>query len=221
MNLLRDIPLLKGTRTYPRQIISDSWQDRDVILSPNVNLFCWRRPVEESISHYLELLLSHTLHPIRCTVHSGNLKKVLLQHREDWDRTYLAQGDLFWQDVLELAQGFLSFSETDTATLHLKVIHDDACSKFHTDGYRLRLFTTYHGKGTEWLPEKALNRAALKKSNALIVKDKTQIRQMGTFHVGILKGEIPSTSLSVKGIVHRSPKVSQWQERRIILRIDL
>ena len=105
--------------------------------------------------------------------------------------------------------------------MHLKMISDDACTKFHTDGYSLRLFTTYHGKGTEWLPEKAVNRTFLGQSNDLIVKDASRIQQMDAFEVGILKGEIPGKASSVKGIVHRSPKIAHTGEKRIILRVDI
>lgn len=221
MSLLGNISLLKTKRKIPKQILSDLWEERNSILQSDVNLFCWKRPIELAISHYLEQLLERELEPIRCTVDSNDLQRSLSQARSAWDKKHSMASELFWQDVFQLTYDFLSFSKTKTGTLHLKVINDNACTKFHTDGYNLRLFTTYHGKGTEWLPEKAVNRSALGKSNALIVKDTTQIQQMGTFHVGILKGETPNTSSPVKGIVHRSPEIAQSREHRIILRIDL
>ena len=96
-----------------------------------------------------------------------------------------------------------------SGTIHLKVIDDNACSKFHTDQYKLRLFTTYYGKGTEWLPEKATNREALGKTNELIVKDATKIQELTTYDVGVLKGTIPGIINSSKGIVHRSPQIEK------------
>ena len=69
-----------------------------------------------------------------------------------------------------LVNDFLDYSPSGAGTVHLRVISDDSCRKFHTDGYPLRLFTTYLGRGTEWLPEKATNRKGLGKSNDLIVK---------------------------------------------------
>lgn len=129
--------------------------------------------------------------------------------------------DLFWEDVTILIQDFLAFSENSSATVYLKVIDNNACTKFHTDGYSLRLFTTYHGRGTEWLPEKAVNRSALGETNDQIVKDPSKIQRMETCEVGILKGEIPNAPNRTRGIVHRSPEIVQTGEKRIILRIDI
>lgn len=221
MNLSYNIPLLKKKRQYPKQVRSAAWEDRSAIVMPEVNLFCWERPEEVAISRYLEHVLSRAPEPVRCTVQANDLKKGLQRARTAWDSASTVDGDLFWQDVFVLTQGFLSTSKTDTATLHLKVIRDDACSKFHIDGYRLRLFTTYYGKGTEWLPEAAVNRSGLGKSNAMIVKDASQVQRMGTFHVGILKGEVPIAPAAVRGIVHRSPGIAATGESRIILRIDI
>ncbi len=83
------------------------------------------------------------------------------------------------------------------------------------------LFTTYLGRGTEWLPEKAVNRSALGKTNELIVKDPSLIQRMNAFDVGILKGELPKRMQRVKGVVHRSPQISEAGEKRVVLRVDI
>ncbi|MEM8893030.1 MAG: DUF1826 domain-containing protein, partial [Bacteroidota bacterium] len=124
------------------------------------------------------------------------------------------------EDVYKLASDFLSYSDYGRGRLHLRVVNNDGCTKFHTDNYTLRLFTTYVGKGTEWLPESAVNRTGLGKGNEHVVKNQTMIERMRPFEVGLLKGEIKNRSIT-KGIVHRSPKISHTGEKRIILRIDI
>ena len=116
---------------------------------------------------------------------------------------------------------FLVFSQAKRGGVYLKVVDDNACTKFHVDGYKLRLFTTYVGQGTEWLPEQATNRKGLGKSNNKIVKDASQVRQMNPFEVGILKGELPNGKSSTFGIVHRSPEIVSSEGKRVILRVDI
>ena len=89
------------------------------------------------------------------------------------------------------------------------------------DWYHLRLFTTYHGKGTEWIPEEAVDRSALGQTNKEIVKDQSKVQQLETFDVGILKGAHSESKRPIKGIVHRSPEIEREGEKRVILRIDL
>ena len=221
MNLLASVPFLKAKSKAPRQVISDSWENRGSILESDVNLFCWKRQPTPNISAYLAQLSHQELKPIRSYLRLSELDGCIGEARANWDLNTCEASDLFWQDVSELTQDFLSYSKDGCGTLHLKMISDDACTKFHTDGYSLRLFTTYYGKGTEWLPEKAVNRSALGKSNDLIVQDASQIQRMDAFEVGILKGEIPGKASSVKGIVHRSPRITQSGEKRIILRLDI
>ncbi len=217
MNLL-SFPFIK---TRPQQISSNSWEDREVIFNSNVNLFCWKRPVDIVISSYLGQLLEHPQDPIQFHTDLDNLDVLLGQERSKWDNKPMRAADLFWEDVARLSSDFLRLSEDRSGTILIKVIENNSCAKFHTDGYSLRLFTTYYGPGTEWLPEKATNRKGLGKTNKLIIKDPQQIQRMATFEVGILKGELPNRSNTVKGIVHRSPEISHTGGKRIILRVDI
>ncbi|HHP7242829.1 MAG TPA: DUF1826 domain-containing protein [Cyclobacteriaceae bacterium] len=222
MNLLEKIPLLKkvGLKS-PKQIVSNYWDERAIILEPNVNLFCWQRPIDLTISNYLRKILKRKPENIRLYIRNNNLKDKVLESRALWESNFDSEGKSFWQDVIQLTRDFILFSDREEVTLHLKIIDNDACSKFHIDGYSLRLFTTYLGAGTQWLPEKATNRRGLGKSNERVIRNVNQIQQMGAFEVGILKGEIPNQQNQTRGIVHRSPPVSIPEEKRLILRIDI
>ena len=221
MSLLTSLPLIPFKSKSPRQVVSDSWEDRNDVLHSDVNLFCWKRPVDIVISSYLGQLLEEELKPITFHSHVNDIDENIRVHRITWDQEPFQAANLFWSDVARLTRDFLSYSENQSGTIHLKVINNNACSKFHTDGYALRLFTTYYGRGTEWLPEKATNRKGLGKTNEHIVKDITKVQQMDPFEVGILKGELPNSNRPGKGIVHKSPAINHSGEKRIILRIDI
>jgi len=221
MKLFPTLSLLKRKREFARQSISNCWTDRENVLRDDVNLFLWKRSLDRAIPQYLSSIIHSDPEPIQCVITSSNLSQQIEKARNSWDILSQHEGAPFWSDILFLANDFLEFAPSGTATLHLRIIADDACRKFHTDGYPLRLFTTYWGKGTEWLPEDAVDRSALGTQNDRIVRVPAMIRQMEAGEVGILKGESPSSARSVLGIVHRSPEMTQPGEKRIILRVDI
>ena len=200
---------------------STSWQDRELIRDTNTNLFCWRRPSVGKIAEYLEKLNTYELATIRTHVSVENLAKRLEEHKEAWEQIGAGDSAAFWQDVEMLVHDFLHFSTSREGTVHLKQLTSTECPRFHVDGYNLRLFTTYVGAGTQWLPEKGTNRRGLGAGHGKIVKNESLIKQMDAFEVGILKGEVPNARGSVRRIVHRSPELVDKSDRRIVLRIDI
>ncbi len=221
MSLLSFIPFVKSNA--PDQVISEAWEDRNKILNDGVNLFCWKRPENPDIHQFLQGVLNSHPQPIQVSVNKVELPQQLENARKSWEehQDSINGEEQFWQDIFMLVNDFLDYSTSGAGTVHLRVISDDSCRKFHTDGYPLRLFTTYLGRGTEWLPEKATNRKGLGKSNDVIVKRPALIQRMKPFEVGILKGEIPGRQRNVKGVVHRSPEIAQNEEKRITLRVDI
>ncbi len=221
MNLLKSVKLVTRGLS-PQQIVSESWDDKNSILSPNVNLFCWKRNPVPLISALMESLIEKEPIPIRFQTTISQLDQQLEEIKSMWFSPFTIElSGPFWNDVAMLIKDFLTLSSKQSGIVHLKMVSNDACSKFHTDAYSLRLFTTYFGEGTQWLPETAVNRQALGKSNDLIVKDPTQIQNMRAFDVGILKGERDGALSGVKGIVHRSPSISISGGKRIVLRVDI
>ncbi len=215
------LPFFRAKADAPRQVISDSWSEREVILSRDNNLFCWRRPEDTNLTGYLSQLIRKDLENIRAHLALSTFDEDLDAARARWDASFDTQADEFWKDVSILAKDFLHMSSEGAGTLHLRVVKNDACTKFHLDGYDLRLFTTYYGPGTEWLPEKAVNRSALGKRNELIVKSPELIQRMQTYDVAILKGERPNQVNDTPGIVHRSPAILKTGGKRIIMRLDI
>jgi hypothetical protein len=85
----------------------------------------------------------------------------------------------------------------------------------------LRMLCTYSGPGTLWLSENNINRNALNScgDNECIVLDESKIQQAKTGAVVILKGAIYPEE-GTKAIVHRSPTIEDYGEKRLLLRID-
>lgn len=221
MKLWPSLAIFRNRTKDPKQILSDQWSEREAILNNQVNLFCWRRPINVLIKDYLEDLIQKDLENIKVSISLTSIEQDLVQARNVWDSTMSNESNAFWHDVTQLSKDFLSMSGNGEGTLHLRKVNNDACTKFHLDGYHLRLFTTYYGPGTEWLPEKSVNRTALGKSNELIVKQPELIKRMQPLEVGILKGEIANRSNHTPGIVHRSPSIRNTEQQRVIMRIDI
>lgn len=221
MSILDTIPFLKAKPKVPRQLISNDWAEHSQVDQSDVNMFCWKRPLDLKITNYLKRLMDKDLPGIRCSVAKEKLHEPLNLARTSWDNSENSEGNLFWEDVEKITADFLEFSELESGVLHLKMVTNNGCTKFHTDGYRLRLFSTYYGPGTQWLPEDAINREALGTTNECIIVDPNKIRQMSAGHVAIFKGEHPGKKNGVGGIVHRSPAIMENHEKRIILRVDI
>lgn len=143
MNILPSITFLKPKSIVPQQIMSDSWVERKTILQDDVNLFCWKRAVKPELTKLLQSYLHRANQPISFVTSSDRLAHDLGIARLFWDPESNIESNIFWEDVSRLCLDFLAFSKTGFGNVHLKVIDNNACSKFHVDGYSLRLFTTY------------------------------------------------------------------------------
>ena len=221
MSLIESIPFFKSKSPQIQQVVSESWSERRQVLLEDANLFVWERILEQPVKHFLTDVIQHDPDPIVSKIEAESVFQTIRTLRSGWDRLSTLDGDLFWQDVALLITDFLKLTKRSTGTMHLRVIDDNGCAKFHTDGYPLRLFTTYVGEGTEWIPEEASNRMALGTTNERIVKDQNKIHRLKEGHVGLLKGQKPNSSKLQQGIVHRSPPVLGAGEKRIILRVDI
>ena len=220
MNLLSMLPLVRTKA--PRQVVSEQWSDRIKVLESGVNLFCWQRSADDRIHQYLQVLAQRPVFKVKKLINLASFDSDIGKARFVFDPERDESADAFWEDIAMLTHDFLVMLKQKSGTLHLRVLDDDACTKFHLDRYEVRLFTTYFGPGTEWLPEKAVNRTALGKTNELIVKEPSLIRQMQPFEVGLLKGQLSNRKVGsgTPGIVHRSPSIAATGQKRLILRID-
>jgi hypothetical protein len=192
--------------------------DLTLIQQPDVNLVYWDRILTSGQQDFFQSLLPEFT-GFQGTVDAAEIDAFLRTNllREVGGGAEAAA----WADELVAAtQVFLSLTRAQRAQIIVKKVADDACRKFHTDRYDLRLFCTYVGKGTEWLADAYVNRKALVTgTNEEIVRDWTQVKRLAPGQIAIFQGEASSENRN-KGIVHRSPPIEREGGQRIIFRVD-
>jgi hypothetical protein len=119
-------------------------------------------------------------------------------------------------DIVRLARLFARVTGHRAVHARLEALTDDGCALFHADEVGIRLLCTYAGAGTEWVPGAGARRAGLGRGdNALVVPDRTAIRHLPRFAVGLFKGEAYPGNRG-RGVVHRSPPASPGRPRLLL-----
>ncbi|MEM0941600.1 MAG: DUF1826 domain-containing protein [Bacteroidota bacterium] len=175
------LPILFGCYIiqYPYDCINDGDHKEDVKFTSNgarnVSLFYWKRSINPVITIHLEQYMTKELRPVSFFSSASNLSIKLNESRALWNTNYTDVADSLWTDIYRLAYDFLSFSQSKSAIVHPSTIGDNANTKFHIHKDKLRLFTAYDEKGTEWVPERGVNCLALSISNGKTIKNPSQI----------------------------------------------
>jgi hypothetical protein len=188
------------------------------IQDSSVNMVYWKRPIDEDIELFVRFILQEGFSPLNQVVNRNNVQAIVSDHLSKV-RFYSVGKASLEADVVRITHQFMDTVKADRLRLILKVVQDDACRKFHTDAYDLRLLCTYFGQGTEWLADQFVNRGKLiKGTNDDIVRDWSQVQRTAPFEVAILKGEPAFRPKG--GIVHRSPTIERTDEKRFLFRLD-
>jgi hypothetical protein len=214
MNWIKEIMSIKMQQQEVLQL-----SDLELIRKRNINLVYYKRKTDEEIASYAKLMFEHGFKGINQVVSLDTMEKVVTDSLDHFGFQTVGKVRLK-EDITVIGQTFFAVTQAANLRLILKVVTNNACCKFHTDAYDLRLLCTYVGIGTEWIPDEFVNRKKLiHGTNEQILRDHTQVKCMRPFDVAILKGEIP-TRPHAKGIVHRSPSIEQAGEKRLLLRFD-
>lgn len=181
----------------------------------------YERAVNEDILEYIQFLYASPFQKIEFNLSRNCLKEQLFSELKDLLSTsVLISKKALLEDIYFIADDFMQLANVSKLKMHLRVIKDDACRKFHVDGYENRCICTYDGPGTEWLPDGQVRRKALGTENDKIVKNQDRIQKMNPFEIGFLKGE-NFKNPNGKGIVHRSPEIESKGLKRFVLRLDV
>lgn len=127
------------------------------------------------------------------------------------------QEDAFYNqwvsDMAEVCKNFSETLEEDGVTFWLG--SQRGCRRYHIDNVPLRALVTYAGKGTEWVPDEAADRAAFANGarNETIVKDPSAICFMNSWDVAVFRG-------GEKGLLHRTPDAALGTPSSILMRLD-
>ena len=89
-----------------------------------------------------------------------------------------------------------------------------ACQRYHVDNVPLRLLVTYHGQGTEWIPDSAVDRMAYESGmpNEKILLNREEREFLNAWDVAIFRG-------GKNGLLHRTPDIA-LDSPSILLRLD-
>lgn len=130
-------------------------------------------------------------------------------------------GEALVEDIATVAEAIAYLFDTDTLGIRLRLLTTAMCPRFHCDNLSVRLVTTYAGPASEWLPEHAINRAGLgapTPDRPEIFTDPTAIQRLTAGDIALLKGSSWEGS-EERGLVHRSPSLTEGQ-KRLLLTID-
>lgn len=211
--------LITFKTSRPHVWISDEEASLHRILQPQYNLAIYRRLPGRDLQGAVQKFMRWSLQSLHYLWHRPYDWHQIT--RELHEQLGDDAPDPLSRDMVQWCKIFVNITGASAISIYLKKINHDACEKFHIDGYTYRLLCTYHGPGTEWTYNDNVNRKYLGEgTNDQIIKDWNRIERINTFDVAILKGELPHQR-NGKGIVHRSPPVSQCGEERLVFRIDL
>ena len=149
---------------------------------------------------------------------SGPIEEIHAALQEHFEEQFQDCPSLL-NDIIEQLRLFQNISGAESLRILFTTVKTNMCRRFHTDINSLRLLCTYVGPGTLWLPNEIVNHKAFlnRGGNKQIVLDETQIQQVETGDIIILKGALYPQA---NPIVHRSPTIEGHGESRLLLRID-
>ena len=127
----------------------------------------------------------------------------------------LKSSDFYMQWVIDMAGVCNIFCETlATRTVGFCLATQRACQRYHIDNVPLRLLVTYYGKGTEWVPDSAVDRLAYDSGmpNNKILTNNNARKFLNAWDIAIFRG-------GPDGLLHRTPDAA-LNTPSILLRLD-
>jgi hypothetical protein len=199
------------------------------IVEDCVSLCLWQRAPKPDVAAFLaEIVTLKIPLALDFIMEPGASAKVAPSVREQFGANLSEPAvDSLLSDVDRLIARFRAASGAPAIRVRLTRIVDAACAVFHTDTLSLRLLCTYHGDGTQWIPNEHANRKQLGlrgrsigKANRAIAPDPSRIRTMPAWHVAIFKGRtFPGDGESA--LIHRSHPQCCEAHARIRLVLDI
>ena len=191
------------------------------IYRAEINISIWRRQLDQSIDRAAQLIIKKKPNlQFSSVVKTKTLLDTLINSLSD-DSEMLP----LYNDMLLLVDMFCFLFDIKEAGLRLTVLKEVMCARFHVDRVPCRLVSTYCGVGTEWIPNHWVDRSKLGAGNQGLpdaqsgIYGKTEyIHCLQAGDVALLKGE-QWVENEGKGLVHRSPKPKQHQNR-LLLTLD-
>ncbi len=203
-------PLAAAVRTdFDPQVLA-------CIHDQEVELALWHRRLPWGLVRWLEELPAAHLPGARLSLDVASAAPAL-------DAAFDASGtppcvwrDVLRDDIVQIATRLARVIGGERVQLRLEAVTDNACRRLHRDCVPLRLLTTYHGPGTEWVvPEFA--------DFALASPDGYDgpMERLSAGSVALFKGCGFPGQLHERGIVHRSPPIAGSGITRLVLCLNV
>jgi hypothetical protein len=214
---------LRETPRARTAVISGDFADLARIYQPDVNLCLIRREPEPAIGRFVGQLLNQGAQiesSQALSFEHFDFSSLLPEYRE------LEGHDSWWRDIARLTAAFCDLFETGSVGLRLRTLNQAMCPRFHVDFVPCRLVCTYGGRGTEWLADDEVDRSKLGLAGSKGLPDEDSglilgsVRAMPAYAVALMKGATWE-GRDYPGAVHRSPRPSLEQPRRLLLTLDL
>ena len=200
------------------------------IYNDDISIAIWQRQLHQGVTSYLSelmsqqknisLKLSGTPEQLMAEIHRVFPSALII------DDACLSAAD-FYEDIHQLLEMFACLFDAKALGVRIDILERAMCPRFHVDNINARLITTYHGLATEWLPNQLSDRSALGSSRAsainkpgAIIADEQFIQRMSCGDVALLKGEYWQGNEG-RGVIHRSPALTEQQPRRLVVTCDL
>lgn len=158
--------------------------------------------IENSFSVFGEVHRETTLVDIRKILKDGIPKPI---------QNYPFYNDWI-NDMSSVCRAFCALENSNT--ISYSISSDRGCKRYHIDNVPQRLLVTYMGKGTEWVPDEAVDRAAHANGepNENIVRDISAKKFINEWDIAVFKG-------GSNGLLHRTPD-SELNVPSILMRLD-
>lgn len=205
----------------------ETTQPADLVLiyRPEVNLCVLRRPVTRWTQSFVLRLLSGPWQFER-ELKIGTERPPVEGLLPD-DAQALPGAEAWLADVEHLVELFRDLFGPEGLGLRLRTLDKAMCPRFHVDKVPVRLVCTYGGLGTEWLPNAAADRAKLGHQGSCgqpdevsgLILDPAAVRSMPAYAIGLLKG-CRWEGNEDRAAIHRSPRPTPEQPRRLLLTLD-
>jgi len=116
------------------------------------------------------------------------------------------------RDMASIAKLYCAIEKSNTIRFWLGTKR--GCKRYHIDNVPHRLLVTYYGRGTEWLPDDAVDRKAYERGelNEAIVTNPDAIKHIDEWNVAVFRG------LS-EGLLHRTPD-DALRSPSVLMRLD-
>lgn len=134
------------TSTSPKRCYVTAW-DRDVVAAFDAShddILVIERP---TLSEVAAAMKSARVHDWRAVVTMADADT----RAAEAIKTLSLDCPLLAADIAAVARSFLAQFDASEASLRVEVVTTNTCPKFHCDNIRVRVVTTYHGPGTEYV----------------------------------------------------------------------